>query len=338
VDYATLRRNPVGGTIVPIGVRGVTKFMLNLEELEAFLAVADELHFGRAAARLRLSPSRVSRLLSALERRVGGRLLERTSRRVELTDLGRRLTEKLAPAHAALLSAVEQARRESQAAATTGKLRVGYHSFTAEGVFARLSGLFATRHPQCVLTLVEVGVADPFAPLQSGDLDMLVTWRPMEKPAELVVGASIDREPRAIAVGASHPLAKRRTISVEELPDWPVGHMTDRMHPWLHQALVPPTTPAGRPLLLAQEQARSVQDLIHQVSTGRTAIVVVPTMDRYLHDRPITVVGVRDLPPLERVLMWRSSADGPFVRRFAALAEQDLAERAAENDLLADAG
>jgi DNA-binding transcriptional LysR family regulator len=312
--------------------------VLNLEELEAFLAVADELHFGRAAARLRLSPSRVSRLLAALERRVGGRLLERTSRRVELTDLGRRLTERLAPAHAALVAAVEEARRESAAAASTGKLRVGYHSFTAEGIFARLSGLFATRHPQCVLTLVEVGVTEPFAPLQNGSVDMLVTWRPSEKPPDLVVGASIDREPRGIAVAENHPLAKRRAITLEELSDWPLGHMTDRMHPWLHQALLPPTTPAGRPMLLADEQARSVQDLIHQVSTGRTAIIAVPTLDRYFYDRQITIVEVRDLPPLERVLMWRSSADGPFIRRFAAIAEEDRAARAAQEDLLAEVG
>jgi DNA-binding transcriptional LysR family regulator len=312
--------------------------VLNLEELEAFLAVADELHFGRAAARLRLSPSRVSRLLAALERRVGGRLLERTSRRVELTPLGRRLGEALGPAHAALLAAVEDARRESAVAATTGKLRVGYHSFTAEGVFARLSATFAARHPQCVLSLVEVGVRDPYTPVLHGEVDMLVTWRPVEHPTELVVGAKIEREPRVLAVGHNHALANRRVVSVEELSDWPVGHMTDRMHPWLHRALLPPATPSGRPVQLADPPASSVQDLIHQVSAGRTAILTMPTMDRLLQDHPIVLLPVTDMPPLDRVLMWRAAADGPFIRRFAALAQEYQAERAAAADLLADTG
>lgn len=312
--------------------------MLNLEELEAFLAVADELHFGRAAARLRLSPSRVSRLIAALERRVGGRLVDRTSRRVELTDLGRRLHGSLAPAHTALLAAVEDVRRESAAAASTGRLRVGYHSFTAEGTFARLSAMFAARHPQCTLSLIEVAIDDPYAPLQRGELDMLVTWRPVEQPADLVVGARVEREPRLLAVGHNHPLANRRAVSAEELPDWPVGHMMGRVHPWLHKALLPPATPSGRPVRLADQPASSLQDMIHQVSAGRTAILTMPTMNRLLADHPITLIPVTDLPPLDRVLMWRASADGPFIRRFAALAEEDEADRAAQSDLLADAG
>jgi DNA-binding transcriptional LysR family regulator len=311
---------------------------MNLEELEAFLAVADELHFARAAARMRLSPSRVSRLLAALERRVGGRLLDRTSRRVELTDLGRRLYASLGPAHAALVAAVDDARRESATAASTGLLRIGYHSFTAEGTFARLAAIFATRHPQCMLSMVEVPVDDPYAPVQRGEVDMLVTWRPVETPADLVVGARVEREPRQLAVGVNHPLANRRAISIEELPDWPVGHMMGRVHPWMHKALLPPVTPSGRPVRLAETPANSMQDMIHQVSTGRTAILTMPGMNRLLGDHPITVIPVTDVPPLDRVLMWRAAADGPFIRRFAALAEQDAAERDARSDLLADAG
>src|SRR5690349_3586026 len=72
--------------------------MLERHELEAFLAVAEELHFGRAAERLRVSTARVSQAVRTLERRVGVALFDRTSRRVELSPVGRALYDDLRPA------------------------------------------------------------------------------------------------------------------------------------------------------------------------------------------------------------------------------------------------
>ena len=79
-------------------------------EIEVFLALADELHFGRTAERLRIPQPRVSRLVSALERRVGGALFERTSRRVRLTPLGEQLRDQLQPTYKDLTAALDGAR------------------------------------------------------------------------------------------------------------------------------------------------------------------------------------------------------------------------------------
>jgi DNA-binding transcriptional LysR family regulator len=70
---------------------------MDMQQVEAFLAVADELHFGRAAEQLVLSRPRVSRLIASLEREVGGTLFDRTSRRVRLTPLGARFLGQLRP-------------------------------------------------------------------------------------------------------------------------------------------------------------------------------------------------------------------------------------------------
>ncbi len=83
---------------------------VEIRELECFLVLSEELHFGRAAKRLYVSQSRVSQLLGALERRIGGRLLERTSRRVSLTPLGETFLSELRPTYEALRAAVERAR------------------------------------------------------------------------------------------------------------------------------------------------------------------------------------------------------------------------------------
>ncbi|NUS17670.1 MAG: LysR family transcriptional regulator, partial [Streptomyces sp.] len=93
-------------------------------EIEAFLALAEELHFGRTAVRLRITTARVSQVIGKLERRVGAPLFERTSRSVSLTPIGRRLHEDLRPAferlEAALATAVAAGR------GVTGELRVGF--------------------------------------------------------------------------------------------------------------------------------------------------------------------------------------------------------------------
>ncbi|WP_432873100.1 LysR family transcriptional regulator [Microbispora rosea] len=81
-----------------------------MREIEAFLAVAEELHFGRAAQRLHLSTSRVSHLIRALERRAGAPLFARTSRRVHLTTAGEGLLAEVRPAYEQLSTALRQAR------------------------------------------------------------------------------------------------------------------------------------------------------------------------------------------------------------------------------------
>ena len=93
-------------------------------EIEVFLTLAEELHFGRTAERLRMPQPRVSRLVSALERRVGGALFERTSRRVRLTPLGEQLRDQLQPAYKDLTAALDGAR--ATARDTAGVLRIGF--------------------------------------------------------------------------------------------------------------------------------------------------------------------------------------------------------------------
>jgi len=101
---------------------------MNLAQVEAFLILADELHFGRTAERLALSQPRVSRLMTALEREVGGALFERTSRRVRLTPLGVRLRAGLQPGFAQIRAALDDAR--AAAGQPAGVLRIGFTNTT----------------------------------------------------------------------------------------------------------------------------------------------------------------------------------------------------------------
>lgn len=97
---------------------------MDLMRVQAFLVVADELHFGHAAERLGLSQPRVSRLVSALEREAGGALFERTTRQVRLTPLGTRLRDGWRPAYGQLLSTLDAVR--AAARRPEGTLRIGF--------------------------------------------------------------------------------------------------------------------------------------------------------------------------------------------------------------------
>ena len=96
---------------------------VDMAQAEAFLAVAEELHFGHAAGKLRVSQPRISRLVAALEREVGGKLFERTSRRVALTPLGEQFHALLLPGYAQMQTALARARHAAREAA--GLLRIG---------------------------------------------------------------------------------------------------------------------------------------------------------------------------------------------------------------------
>ena len=97
---------------------------MDTAEIEVFLVLAEELHFGHTAERLRLPQPRVSRLIARLERRAGGALFDRTNRRVRLTPLGEQFRRDVEPAYAQLNAAIDGARVTSRG--VTGQLRVGF--------------------------------------------------------------------------------------------------------------------------------------------------------------------------------------------------------------------
>jgi DNA-binding transcriptional LysR family regulator len=91
---------------------------MGMAHVQAFLALAEELHFGRAAELLHVSQPRVSRLIAALERQVGGKLFERTSRKVTITPLGQQLLAELRPAYEQMHAALDHTQRTAFKAAS----------------------------------------------------------------------------------------------------------------------------------------------------------------------------------------------------------------------------
>ena len=182
---------------------------MDTADIEVFLTLAEELHFRRTAERLCVTQPRVSRVIAALERQTGGKLFERTSRQVRLTPAGALLRDRLQPAYSELQAAFDEARRAARE--TAGELRIGFTLATQGPVLSRLATAFETGHRGCQTSLREVDILDPYGALRRGEIDVLVNWLALDEP-DLTAGPAIDYRQRILAVGAAHPLAKRRTV------------------------------------------------------------------------------------------------------------------------------
>ncbi|WP_020385599.1 LysR family transcriptional regulator [Kribbella catacumbae] len=286
---------------------------MNWQELETFLALADELHFGRAAERLHVSRARVSQMTKVLERRVGGPLFERTSRRVSLTPLGRQLLDDLGPHYHGILEALAKA--ADTVRGTGGVLRVGFSSPLASELVMTIVDTFRGEHPQCEVQIREVHLSDRFGQLRRGELDIQLTELPVDEP-DLTVGPVLLRDPLVLAVSSGHRLAGRTTVSLEDLAD-DTALIVDGMDGFFSDWLVPEHTPSGRPIRRSTI-ASYWQELLALVAAGEGVTVAAAQGARYYPRPNLVYIPFEDRPPLEYGLLWReagTSAKGlAFIR------------------------
>jgi DNA-binding transcriptional LysR family regulator len=285
---------------------------MDWQEIEAFLAVADELHFGRAAQRLHLSPARVSQTIKKFERRVGSPLFDRTTRRVGLTPIGRRLLDDLIPAHQAIRDGI--ARAQSAGRGITGVLRVGFLGPVAGRVVLDVMDALRSSHPDLEIQVRETQIDDPCRPLRDDEVDLLLTQLPVDEPG-MTAGPVVLSEPRVLAVSSRHPYAAKKSVGLEDLGSDRTFRPAGTPPPaWLNSYL-PWSTPGDRPI----ERGPAVstfQELLALVAAGQGICPVAAHNVRY-HPRPdIAFVPLVDAPPFEFGLVWRTSGHTGRVRTF----------------------
>jgi DNA-binding transcriptional LysR family regulator len=281
-------------------------------EIEAFLTLADELHFGRSAERLHVSTARISQAIKALERRVGAPLFERTSRRVALTPLGRRLHEDLRPAYQRIQEGLDRAIAAGRG--IDGVLRAGFVNAAAGQVIMLVADAFRARHPGCAVEIREAQVGDCLAALRAGEIDVLLATLPIDEP-DLVTGSVLLREPRVLAVSSRHPFARRESVSVEDLSrDEVLRAPCSDIDGW-EAARVPERTPGGRRIERGQLTA-TFQEMLTLIGAGQGVYPVGAHATRYYTRPDVTYVPIRDAPPLEWGLLWRTSSETSRIRAF----------------------
>jgi DNA-binding transcriptional LysR family regulator len=288
---------------------------VDLDQVETFLALSEELHFGRTAQRVHLSQPRVSRLIAALEREVGGTLFERTSRRVRLTPLGIELRAGLKPGYTSLQQALADAKTRARSEA--GTLRIGYTATTAVDALAELLKRFVDTYPHCEVVQTEVPVVDPLTPLRRHDIDVLVNWLAVDGK-DLTLGPAIGRHNRMLAVSVTDPFARMESVSIEDVADREVARGDD----WtdvVNDLIVPPTTPSGRTIRRTVE-AHTITEVLMHVAAGRVVHPTVDVLAAQFPRRDIAYVPIRDLPAIDLGLIWLTANDNPRIRALSSLA------------------
>ncbi|MGW3110852.1 LysR family transcriptional regulator [Streptomyces sp. NPDC001091] len=280
--------------------------MLERIEIECFLTLAEELHFGRTAERLGVTTGRVSQVIRKLERRIGSPLFERNSRTVRITPVGRRLADDLTP----LVDGMAEALRRASDAGrgVTGELRVAFLGEWTAPALLKAVGLFRERHPECRVVVREARLADSRASLLDGSVDVLIASYPFDGMA---CGAPLLVEGRVLAVPAGHPLAGEESVSLEALADHPVVQ-----YPAVTSAAFKrDRTPSGRPVPKGPAGA-SFSEMLTLVALGLGVLPVGEHSRRYYPRPDIAYVPLRDAPPIRRGPVWREGNTTARVREF----------------------
>lgn len=299
---------------------------IELREIRVFLTLAEELHFGRSAERLGLTQSRVSQSLRELEAKLGGQLVHRTSRRVQLTPLGEQLRDEVTGTYTALTATLERigslSRRGSEA------LRVATFSGPAAGPhFIKIVRAFRERFPDRAVALQQAGrPAQMLNSLRQGDVDVMASWLPIGDRT-LVIGPTLATEPRVLAVSANHALAGRSAVSLEDIGDHRVLRLRGLPRE-MHEAWVPSRTPSGRRIPSERVDPDTLGDSIidvgYLVASGRIVHPTVPSAAMAWDMFDIVYVPISDMPPLRSALIWRRNARDATLREFIRTAPEVL--------------
>ncbi len=296
------------------------------DELECFLLLADELHFGRTADRMRLSRARVSQLVQRLERRVGAPLFTRTSRRVALTSLGRQLRDDLAPHHRGIEEALVRA--TATARGIDAVLHVGFANPLTGEIVMKATEALRISHPGLAVEICEVPLTDPYGSLRNGDFDVQLQELPVQEK-DLAGGPALLAEERVLVVGATHPLAARDSVSLEDLSEVPLLTLEGELPDYWREHHVPTRTPSGRPIAQGPG-VTNMSEALMLVAAGRGALLAPAHTATYYARPGVAYVPFSDADPVDYGLVWRSGqgTTGPVeaFARSARAAARELAQ------------
>ncbi|GAA2944016.1 LysR family transcriptional regulator [Streptomyces enissocaesilis] len=276
---------------------------IELRHLRCFLAIAEESNVTRAAARLGLTQPSVSRTLASLEKRMGVRLVDRSTHHLALTAEGRAFRDKAAAAVAAFDEALDTGRLRRR------PLRLG-HAWSALGPYTTpLLRRWQREHPDTPLELLRID--DRTAGLARGEVDAAVLRGPVDTPG--LVTELLFTEPRVAAVPSDDPLAARASLTLADLGAGPVvlNTVSGLTTPDLWPEEIRPT---------ATVTVANTDDWLTAIAAGRGAGASVASTAQMHAHRGVTYRPLSDAPSAPVFLAWRSASPHPAVRQLVALA------------------
>ncbi|SBS71176.1 LysR family transcriptional regulator [uncultured Microbacterium sp.] len=282
-----------------------------------FCVLAEELHFGRAAARLSITPPSLSQQIARLESQLGAKLFDRSPRKVELTPHGRELlplARRVQDDHDQVLNWAISVRRDVDAPS----LRVGV---VAAGAGALTTSAIATtlqKVPNARIEMRRLGFFDTVDDLDSGRADVVFAPWPLQLPQRIRV-EPLWSEPRVLVVRKDHRFAGREAITIAETADEVFvaagGGVPEVVDWWV----VDPRPDGSRPR--RGPTADSVEGLLELVAAGAGVNIAGESASRHYRRDDLAYVRIDDIEPATIVLCTRMDARNPMVTTFRETAQ-----------------
>lgn len=282
---------------------------MHVRKLECFIAVARDLHFGRAASRLNMNQSTLSEAIRSLEIDVDGALFTRTSRKVELTALGEHLLDEVEPAVISLNAALRGAR--NRARGLKEELFVGYIGGGFYGQAAPLLAEMDTVRPDIRIVLTELSYVDQVDALLDGKVDAALLRLPIGH-SDLRRGAVLFEGPRVLVVPDGHRLAGIEIVDPEELQHERLLRLPAMAatKTWVDFHF-PSRTPAGA-RIPDGATIHTVREGLAAVAAGQGVFGLTQEAQNYYLQPGVVFVPI-DLPPVQSAIVIRARDRRPVL-------------------------
>jgi DNA-binding transcriptional LysR family regulator len=297
---------------------------LDLRKLRYFVAVAERLHFGRAAAALYITQPALSRQIRQFEEELGVELLERSSRQVSLTEAGKRLAEDGARLLAAGDAAVARARRAGHSGSS---LTVGFMlGMDIAPVLAQFSGI----HPEVEIQLQRLRWWNHAAALLDGRVDAGFVRLPL--PAGGLEIRTLYQEQICVALPASHRLAGMTSAGIADLADEPVLLYADARPEWNAFWTFDPRPDGSHPR--PGPYVHDMEEIVAYVRAGRGVAYLPVPITAAIVPAGVAFVPVEGIPPGQVVLAWDADRPPAHIPGLLNAARSTSADAGAAGDRL----
>lgn len=289
---------------------------MELRHLQSFLAISEELHFGRAAQRLHLAQPSLSQQLQRLEQSVGVQLVARSSHEVRLTPAGEAFCVEARAVLAQVQRAGDAARQA--AAGRTGTVRVGYNFPAGQGVLPRVLARVHGELPEVVVTPREMRTGPQIRALLDGDLDVAMIYG---RPTEASLGhRRLLRLPLVALVGERHPWASLSQVPFAELAGQKCLLFRREQSPAMYDLITHTAQSAGFTLDVVDQVedpvATSIVVSTRQVVGFCSAPRAASVCSSATGIRPVALALVDPTPVLELYVVWRVDVENALVEEF----------------------
>ena len=289
---------------------------MELRHLKYFVAVAEELHFGRAAKKLNIAQPPLSQQIMHLEEELGIKLFDRSRRKIQMTAAGSHFLNEARQVLSHVEQAAETARRIHGGKA--GRLVVGFvgsviHTFLPEGL-----RLFRERFPEVELELHEMNTSEQIKSLHAKRMDVGFLYTGAHDP--VLSSKTLTLAPLLAVLHNNHHLSGRRSVNIKQLANEPFIANTRSSEPVVRDAFISLCHSAGFSPKIAQE-AGQVQTVLGLVASGMGACLL-PDFIKNIRRPGVQYIPLSGSPPeVQLAVVWRGDNDSVLVKSFVNVIE-----------------